>query len=426
MPEKKITRAGKNLIEIFMALVLVFLFFGVLLVIMNYVFPVSGGLGLILGEREGTKTIREADGDQEKNSLNSTTSLHATLSMVYQTVKSKKSTNIAWQEAKKGLMLFDRDAVQTFTRSSAEVVFDESNRLTLGENSLIVINLFEEDTVLKEKRSFLVMVDGEFRGKLGGSGGVPVRMEIAAPGGKIRIAAEPGGGETDFRLRVNPDKSSTLSVMKGEVEMIAGEEVLALRKNETAILGPGEKLGEVRSLPETPKTLSPADGESYFSRELPPKIHFSWHAEEGGETRFQLARDGAFMDILVDDRTDDGHFTHGNLREGRYYWRLSRVEGYYESDYSQPLSFRVIRDRKGPLLNVSFPGGSLTEKQLVLEGTTDPGAAVFSGQVKAVADQAGRFTLVLELRQGINVIVVEAVDKAGNSAYRSSTVNVKL
>ncbi|MDH3975101.1 MAG: FecR domain-containing protein [Deltaproteobacteria bacterium] len=427
MTDERIDRTGKNFLEIITALILVFLFFGILLVIMNRVFPVGGGLGLLLAGKEQNEEEMEASTEEEESLSGGTQPLHATLAKIYRTVKNKKANHIAWQEASEGLLLFDRDAVQTFKRSSAEVAFDENSRLFLGENSLIIISLFEEDPALKEKRSFLVMVDGEMRGRVRSSGGVPVQMEIAAPGGKIRVAATaPGGGETDFRLKINADKSSTLSVLKGEVEMMAGEATIALKKNETALLGPGEGMGKVRPLPEKPRILSPMKGKAFYFRDLPPKVNFSWRTEKGGKTRFMLARDPHFRDILVDERISEKHFTHGNLRKGLYYWKASRLEGNYESDFSRAESFHIIRDNKAPSLEVHFPKEIIQEKSLALEGTTEPGITIYSGEEKIRAGSDGRFTLMLDLREGVNVIVVEAVDKAGNSTYRSKTVNVKL
>ena len=39
--------------------------------------------------------------------------------------------------------------------------------------------------------------------------------------------------------------------------------------------------------------------------------------------------------------------------------------------------------------------------------------------------KTGGFSYPLQIRQGVNVIVVEAIDEAGNVAYRSELVNGK-
>jgi hypothetical protein len=41
-------------------------------------------------------------------------------------------------------------------------------------------------------------------------------------------------------------------------------------------------------------------------------------------------------------------------------------------------------------------------------------------------DRSGRFSRRIALRHGINIVVVEAVDAAGNTTYRSQLVNGKF
>ena len=60
-----------------------------------------------------------------------------------------------------------------------------------------------------------------------------------------------------------------------------------------------------------------------------------------------------------------------------------------------------------------------------MRGVTEPGARLFVDGRSSVAAADGSFEVAVELQRGVNVVVVEAVDVAGNVSYRSELVNAK-
>lgn len=60
------------------------------------------------------------------------------------------------------------------------------------------------------------------------------------------------------------------------------------------------------------------------------------------------------------------------------------------------------------------------ESQLALSGETLPGALVASGSRRVAADAKGRFTILVPLKEGRNLLVVEAEDAAGRNAVRQA------
>ena len=68
----------------------------------------------------------------------------------------------------------------------------------------------------------------------------------------------------------------------------------------------------------------------------------------------------------------------------------------------------------------------MKQQRYLLKGVTEPGALVFVGGAPVLTSPSGEFEWELELKHGINIVVVEAVDEAGNVAYQSSHIQGKF
>jgi hypothetical protein len=79
-------------------------------------------------------------------------------------VQHRGANTLTWNAASVGDQVVRDDAVQTFARSTAIMEVNESSRLTIGENSLIVFDEREGESALPDKNSALVMVNGELSG----------------------------------------------------------------------------------------------------------------------------------------------------------------------------------------------------------------------------------------------------------------------
>jgi hypothetical protein len=139
-----------------------------------------------------------------------------------------------------------------------------------------------------------------------------------------------------------------------------------------------------------------------------------------------LARDQAFQDVVLDEQVSGAEFTHGSLKQGTYYWRASALVGNLEGAFAVPLQFYVDRKRTPPLLVVNGSPKNVSQKSFEFSGHTEPGARVFINGKEVPTTPEGEFRHVVTLERGINIIVVEAVDAAGNVTYRSSTVHGKF
>jgi hypothetical protein len=350
------------------------------------------------------------------------------LSLARNTVKSKNSEEIAWKTAKEGKLLYDRDAIQTLSRSSAVIKFDENSFLDMGANSLVIIKRLDIDPLFREKRSFMVLVDGDLRGRIAKSDKKSVYLEVETPGAKMRIQSGPlAAGPVDFKISVNPDKSSTIAVYQGTAEIMAQGKKIIVKANQSTVvaldqapLAPINLLGPV-------KLESPSDTDLFYYRNLPPKVQFAWQSQSDATSyHFIMARDFSFKNIVADEQFSRASFTHGNLKKGTYFWKVSGFDKTIEGFFSETRRFHIVQDQKPPTLHVRFPPKTVYRGRYTLRGETEPGAKVFVGGKPVNTTKTGKFKCNLKLQPGINVIVVEAIDSVNNVAYRSQRINRKI
>jgi|GEM_PF-5490847 len=193
----------KQLTEGLIAVALVLVFFFIIMLVLNALFP-YGGLQLfapsdvtsdagIPGRLRPEQRIEVAfgHGDQTLDPGK----WAATLVEMRNLVKSKRATDIAWKSAEADMPLYSLDAVQTLEDSSARIRFDARNEIHLGANSLVVIRRMEQDLLFREKRTFMVVVDGELRGRLGGEENGNVFLEVTTPNAVARLKTGDTGSE---------------------------------------------------------------------------------------------------------------------------------------------------------------------------------------------------------------------------------------
>jgi hypothetical protein len=417
-------RWGKTAAEV----ALVALFFLVFLALLNFLFPSVAGLrNLIRGGDTGDLgaewTGRGSGPLLQGGAAPGTVPIAGFVSMTQNNVQSRQADAVAWKPAATGMPLHTRDAVQTATNSSASIQVGGTGTIDLGEKSLVILQRMEKDLVRREKRSFLLMVDGEMRGRIEGTREDPVAVNVASAGGVGRIVSRGGKeGAADFRVSVNPDRTTTYSVFEGTAEVEGTGRTVVVGSNQYTIVGPSAPPTSPAALPAAPAPVGPADGAEYVFRSLPPQVHFSWTDGEPAEVyRITLARDPGFRNRLVDEWVAGPSFTHGNLAAGTYYWRVSAKRGGVESGYPKTRTVRLVQSAVPPVLRAEVlpvPNGD----RALVRGVTAPGASLLVAGKAVVPGEKGEFDCFVPLERGINRIVVESSDTAGNTAYRSLRV----
>ncbi len=426
-----------RIVEGIVAIILVLLFFSVFLGLLNALFPTGTSLRELVARQQSSypgDATRENDRDLQLNYNDGGQESEifddfaATLSWTRNTVKSKRAAEIAWKTATEGNLLYDRDAVQTFNRSAAEIEFDEATKLSMGPNSLVIIKRLAQNSELRAKRSFMVLVDGELRGMLAQSGQDSVYLEIDTPGARLLAQREAGtSGPVDFKISVNPDKSSTIAVYQGSAKISAQGQSVIVNANQSTVVALNQAPLNPSDLPGRVQLNSPLSTRRFYYRDLPTKIGFAWQAQPNATGyHFILARDPYFRDIVTDDQFSEPRFSHGNLKQGTYYWKVSAMHKTIEGLFSENRSLRVVQDQTPPKLKVQFPPATIYQEKFTLQGETEPGARVYIGGKWVKTSKTGAFQYPVKLNLGINIIVVESFDAVNNVAYRTHRVNRKI
>lgn len=433
MIAKRLKKILKRCFEGIFAVLLVLIFFSILLHVLNTLFPTGTSLKSLITRQDNIASSRLSENGVVQNSeelvsdQSSANTRAAMLSWTRNKVKSKSSQAIAWKNAKEGKLLYDRDAVQTLARSAAEIKFEENATLAMGANSLVIIKRMDHDPVYREKRSFMVLVDGDLRGQVAESAQDSIYLEVGTPGGTVRTRGGPQAeGSVDFKISVNPDQSSTITVYEGSAEVTAQGETVLVGTNQATVVALNQAPQQPGILPEQVNLKSPSGNNVYYYRDLPPKIRFAWQGQpDATGYHFVLARSPSFQDIVTDEQFSGAIFTHGNLKKGTYYWKVSALEDSVEGYFSEIRQFKVIKDQAPPKLLVRFPPETIYSGRFTLRGKTEPGARVFVGGKRVKTTRQGKFEYRMKLQPGMNVIVVEAVDGVDNVAYRSQKVICK-
>ncbi len=402
--------------EVVLVVLLVLAFFAAFTTLLFRTFPSGVSLTQIL-EQRGTgemdqleRKVLGLDGDDL------TEPAVANLSQAHNNVKSKNAGAIAWGKARIGMSLFDRDAIQTLEESSAQIRFDSRNYVNMGSNTLVIIRKMEKSLVSRQRRSVWVIANGELSGRLD-----TAKLEITMPTAVAQLNTKPGF-LTDFRISINPDQSSSIVIYKGEADVSADGTTIKVGENKGVTVKQGQA-PQVVDLLQPPAQLLPADGNAIPFREQPPQIRFSWESPPYATSfRLQIASDRTFKNILFDRRLGENLFTHGNLKKGVYFWRVSSIRDGLEGKPGKATRLEVKQSIAPPPLKVTFPSGTVMEDRFVLRGSTSRGATVYVGGKQVQTDEDGAFSCEVSLRSGMNLVTVEAFDTVGNAAYRSQYV----
>ncbi len=430
-PSKRVPLGSRGMrhVETLATIIIVLIFFSFFALLLTKLFVPGTSLQEMLRKSDAPQAEQSGDAGRDamldvggkENNLGDVFRKAAVLILARNEVKTKRADSIAWSTAKPGMALYNHDSVQTFRDALAQITIDKKNSFTMGSNSLVIIKRMEKDPFQNEHRSAMVLLEGELRGKIA-PGDNSLNLEVSTPGAVAKLSGSTGQ-KTDFRVSANRDQTSSIAVFHGQAEVTAGGKVVKIPENMSVIVKPGEAPGALVPLLLPPAQASPAHKGMLAYRHLPPKVDFSWSPVPGADAfRLQISRDPEFKEIIVDKTLQETSFSHGNMKPGTYFWRVNCVKKGCEGRYSETRSIELVQKLAEPKLLVQFPSGPLAEDHFTLTGMTEPGVRLFLMGKPVTVSESGAFTQVVMLRQGTNLVTVEAVDAAGNVAYRSQYV----
>lgn len=415
-------------LEMVVSIALVLLCFLVFLGILAWKFPEGTRLtDLIKGDasrgpsREESRELELDIGDfGEKEFV-------AVLSSIENKVKDRPRGEIAWHDSRPGQRLGHRQAVQTFRDSKATISFEEGHVLQLSENSLVVVKNTGSLTEDRRPRRALVVLGGRLDGQVASEEEESLSVELVARNGESRIRPRATRERpAAFTAVVGESEETTLSIHEGEAEIVSGDRKVVVTASHSVTMTKDREVTEPVPLPSPPELVAPEHGYTVRYGARPPEIRFAWRESSGSE-RYQVsvARDPEFRDVIYEGEVEGTELTHPSLQEGRYYWLVRGVRAGAVGMPSGTRRLSLESDRVAPGLDLALPQGIVDAPEVVLKGSTDPGARVFVADRPVEVDSSGRFEHVVPLVRGANMIVVEAVDESGNTTYRSELIHAR-
>src|SRR2546425_10726986 len=341
------------------------------------------------------------------------------------TVKAKRASDLAWEDAKQQMPLYENDAVRTFDKSSATIAFGPDDLLDVDQNALVIIKSRPKGG--EDSEISLALLSSDF---LDGLASKPApeqarAIQAAASSRQVTIKAIPGsrrpGEKTRVAVHTLPDRSTSVAALSGSLKITGpkgGEVVLkekmVVKVTENGVLQP-------RVLPGSPEPLFPADGATYGFQRKAPKVELKWRAADRGRSyRLVVATDSRFQRIFADERVDGTSLPVQIRQPGTYYWRVRAQDADgFAGPYSAVRSVKADYDDTPPALAILSPPEMFVAPapSVEIKGKTERDARVKVNGQKVTVGSDGSFSFPLALKEGVNLVTIEAIDTAGNSEY---------
>lgn len=369
-----------------------------------------------------------------------------------------------FESAQLNMELKNEDSLRTYPDSLAKLKFPSGEVLQVDENSFLVMKPLGE-------RETLSLLSGEVRVS---------RARVLTPTAKIIPQ-----GDSDYRARIQEDKSTLVQVFKGSpVDVLAkgklvtvpqgfsSEIKLNLPPTEAAPI-PKEELKRhlsegakfermptaprarsensrvapmgtpppaviLKRPPSPPRPISSAQTQTSPKSSLEAALSekeirrgIETQAGKGGvryenitHYRLQISKSKDFSSLLLDElgSMDEGP-KRPPLEDGDYYLRFVYLDASGREIMKSGNKFFAI-DTKPPVLEVTNPAGdeSVREEIYQVRGASEPGARVdVNGRVVSM-ERNGRFFTYVNLSIGANILKITARDRAGNATALTRTL----
>jgi hypothetical protein len=341
-------------------------------------------------------------------------------------VKYQKGAAGAWKDADARTALVNGDWVKTGNRASAELIFASGTLYTVGANALLEIYSATAPGATSKTNTVQMRV---------GSVEVATTTDastIRTPGTQVVV-------ESQSVTQVGVDRQSATSVINtrgaASVAPEKGGPAIRLTSGDKVSATPEGTISPVKKLAMPPSLLSPGDNQVFqLSPELTVQMMWQPQTEATGYV-LQVSRSRLFSIQEINKKMAKTSAVAGVTQEGSFYWRVASVGADGETGpFSASRRFRVAggtkspadgQDRTAPALTVKSPfhvGGQF----YTIAGTTEPGATVFVNDEEVDVESNGTFQKLVAFEKiGRNVVVIKAVDSAGNQKVESRVVIVE-
>lgn len=346
-------------------------------------------------------------------------------------VELQRAGRTSWEPAREGDKLFEGDYLKTGPNGVAEVMALDGTLFKIKAGTLFQVHKTTQkggQPGSQNRRSEMKLVVGFFDINTGEASQTTVKTDAATT--RIERSSTVGVDVDDSkRTGVSTFRgSATVETQGGEKLVVSGRE-----RAEIASSGPATKV----TLPDAPTLLAPDANAAIDMRRKEP-VALKWsRVPAATRYRIQIAHSRYFIpDSIVIDLSDrqKPEAVVAPQEEGSYFWRVATLaKANATSEWSEIRRFRVLSGRavEGTAADRTPPDLVLQRPQVIgslviVMGKTEPGAAVTVNGEPAEPDASGVFKKTISIqKEGLNTIVVKAVDGAGNETERRETALIQ-
>ncbi len=281
-------------------------------------------------------------------------------------------TPVPWEEARQGDLLFNRDGLRTFPRSSAEVAFHDGTRLLVTESSLVFLQRSGGKLEGVERKS-VEIVEGQADVEASSAGNAAARPEVEIVLGPARATARPSATSASRTRARKPEAGGAkLMVYGGESEMEAGGTKITVPEG----MGTSVEAQGPPSPPEkllaAPQLVAPATG----GQAACANPRFEWAAlADAASYTLEVCRDASCASLVERAVGLQGaEWRPTALPTGELFWRVtarsaSGLDGYP----SEPARLTVTSDQAdlaGPKETTALVGAQVQVADTLWAGPT--------------------------------------------------------
>lgn len=323
-------------------------------------------------------------------------------------VEGQRPEDLSWRDLPLREILIEEEKVRTLSRSTAQITFRDASRLRLNANSNAIIKMMRYDPLNNTEEAEVSLVEGDFYALLAGDN----------DRSKFNVAVTDVDANIDsgnFWVSSDTESAKFTNYDDKAVRVAAMGEAVTLGRNEGTVVAKGQRPSENIALLSPPLPRAPDDESVVFVRT--PEI--SWSDVDGSAGYWlEIGADQNF-DRIVDSQFGlaEARYVTEELMEGDYFWRVSALDVFgLPGDRSATYRFTVTPDKTPPYLKLEAPASDVIFRQAEVEfiGESESDAEVTVAGVAADVGDDGRFAVTIEASEGVNQIVVSAVDSAGN------------
>lgn len=235
----------------------------------------------------------------------------AVIDNVREEVRRKPQNLPAWSSVVAKDAIHSKDQIFTGENSSAKLIFNDRTEFDLGQNTLIVIERNEKESVLNL-----------LRGSLHIKGSVNTNDNLKIKSGKT--IASVSGSNTRARLSKNDAGEVDIAVAEGQMQLASQNRQIPISQGQAATLSNSGYVGKIETLPLT--LARPDFGASLLISPNNPTVELFWNYSGEANYVVELSHHSGFDEIISSQKTAMKSASISIPKEGDWYWRVRNTD----------------------------------------------------------------------------------------------------